>query len=123
MKLAIRLVRPYVAAALFAAALGAQEPPAPAKAAPTLAAPEVQIAAALQAAPEDRRAGATVLGYTALDPASVVSVLRQGTNDLVCLADDPRDDRFSVACYHESLEPFMRRGRELAAAESPARSG
>ena len=73
---------------------------------------EVQIAAALQAAPEERRAGAKVLGY---DAAGTLKVLREGANGLICLADDPRDDDWSVACYHESLEPFMRRGRELAA--------
>jgi hypothetical protein len=41
--------------------------------------------------------------------------LRKGTNDLICLADDPTDKTFSVACYHKDLEPFMARGRELAA--------
>jgi hypothetical protein len=75
--------------------------------------PGEQIAAALEAAPEDRRAAARVLGWA--DDGSVVE-LRAGTNDLVCLADQPGDDKFSVACYHASLEPFMRRGRELAAA-------
>jgi hypothetical protein len=35
---------------------------------------------------------------------------------MVCLADRPGDEGWSVACYHESLEPFMRRGRELEAA-------
>jgi hypothetical protein len=39
--------------------------------------------------------------------------LREGSNELICLADDPTDDRFSVACYHESLEPYMARGRDL----------
>lgn len=77
------------------------------QAAPT---PDVQIAAALQAAPEDRRAAATVLGY---DAAGAVVTLRQGTNDIVCLADNPKDTNFSVACYHKDLEPFMARGREL----------
>lgn len=74
--------------------------------------PETQIAAAVQAAPEDRRAAAAVLGY---DPAGQLVTLRAGTNDLVCLADDPRDEAFSVACYHKDLEPFMARGRELRA--------
>ena len=32
---------------------------------------------------------------------------------MICLADAPGDDRFHVACYHESLEQFMARGREL----------
>ncbi len=76
-------------------------------------APEAhQIAAALRAAPEDLRAGATVLGY---DTGGKLGVLREGSNELHCLADTPDDDRFSVACYHKDLEAFMARGRELAA--------
>lgn len=71
---------------------------------------EVQIAAATAAAPEDRRDGARVLGY---DATGELVELRAGTNDLVCLADEPGDERFHVACYHVSLEPYMRRGREL----------
>jgi len=73
---------------------------------------ETQIAAAVQAAPADRRGGATVLGY---DAQGTLTTLRKGTNDLVCLADDPRDESFSVACYHRDLEPFMARGRALTA--------
>lgn len=88
----------------------ATEPP------PALPPAAEQIAAALQAAPADRRAGAQVLGYAAEGEKSAVTVLRAGSNDLVCLADKPGDDKFSVACYHQSLEPFMRRGRELEAA-------
>lgn len=71
-----------------------------------------QVAAAVRAAPEDRRAGATVLGY---DSAGELGVLRKGSNELHCLADTPGDDQFSVACYHKDLEPFMARGRELTA--------
>lgn len=73
---------------------------------------EEQIAAAVLAAPAEWRAGATVLGY---DASGSVVTLRKGTNDLVCLADNPKDTRFSVACYHKDLEPFMARGRELVA--------
>jgi hypothetical protein len=73
---------------------------------------EEQIAAAVQAAPEEMRAGAAVLGYQA--DGKLVE-LRKGTNELICLADDPKDTRFSVACYHKDLEPFMARGRELTA--------
>lgn len=73
---------------------------------------EAQLAAAIQAAPEDRRDGARVLGWTA--DRKVVE-LRAGSNDLVCLAARPGDAQWSVACYHESLEPFMARGRELTA--------
>jgi hypothetical protein len=77
----------------------------------TLSADE-QIASAILAAPEERRAGAAVLGY---DAQGKLVTLRKGNNDLVCLADDPKDNRFSVACYHKDLEPFMARGRELTA--------
>ena len=73
---------------------------------------EAQLAAAIQAAPEGRRGGARVLGWTA--DGKVVE-LRAGSNDLVCLAARPGDAQWSVACYHESLEPFMARGRELTA--------
>ena len=40
-------------------------------------------------------------------------MLRPGTNEMVCIADDSSGKRFHVACYHKSLEPFMARGREL----------
>jgi hypothetical protein len=71
---------------------------------------EAQVAAAVQAAPEDRRADATVLGY---DDKGNVTTLRQGSNDLICLADNPAVEGFSVACYHKDLDAFMARGREL----------
>lgn len=77
-----------------------------------VAAPEIQIAGAVAAAPEDRRDGARVLGY---DAEGNLVELREGTNDLVCLADAPGDEMFRVACYHVSLEPYMARGRELRA--------
>lgn len=73
--------------------------------------PAHQIASSVQAAPEALREGATVLGYNG---DGDVEVLREGTNHLNCLADNPSDDSFSVACYHKDLEPFMARGRELS---------
>ncbi|MFQ5527248.1 MAG: hypothetical protein ACE5GX_13415 [Thermoanaerobaculia bacterium] len=73
---------------------------------------ERQIAAAVSAAPEDRRSEATVLGYTR--DGDLVE-LRSGANEIICLADKPGDERFHVSCYHRSLEPFMVRGRELRA--------
>jgi hypothetical protein len=78
----------------------------------TSASAEDQIASAILAAPEERRAGAAVLGY---DPQGKLVTLRKGSNELICLADKPADNRFSVACYHKDLEPFMARGRELEA--------
>ena len=69
-----------------------------------------QISSASLPAPADRRAGATILGY---DTNGTLTTLRTGSNEFVCLADNPNDNAFSVACYHEDLEPFMARGREL----------
>jgi len=69
-----------------------------------------QIAGAVQAAPKERRDGAGVLGYS---PEGKFVTLRNGTNDLICLADDPKEAGFNVSCYHKDLEPFMARGREL----------
>ncbi|HZS06182.1 MAG TPA: hypothetical protein VFD58_15180 [Blastocatellia bacterium] len=83
----------------------------PAAAQTTMSA-EAQIASAILAAPEERRAEAAVLGY---DAQGKLVTLRKGTNDLICLTDDPADKRFSVACYHKDLEPYMARGRELTA--------
>ena len=71
-----------------------------------------RIATALLAAPEASRDGARVIGYNA---AGELVTLREGSNEFVCLADDPNKDGFSAACYHRSLEPFMARGRELKA--------
>ena len=71
-----------------------------------------QITAAVSPAPEPMRDNATVLGYS--DTQELIT-LREGENELICLADSPGDDRFHVACYHNDLEPFMKRGRELKA--------
>ncbi|WP_080241642.1 hypothetical protein [Spirosoma rigui] len=71
---------------------------------------DVQIKTAVLAAPADKQAGAMVYGYS--DKNEFV-VLRKGTNELVCLADDPAQKGLSVSCYHRDLEPFMKRGREL----------
>jgi hypothetical protein len=85
--------------------------PQAAATAPTPSA-EQQIAGAVLAAPEERRADATVLGY---DGSGTTVTLRKGTGDLICLADDPKEADFDVACYQKDLEPFMARGRELRA--------
>lgn len=71
-----------------------------------------QIAAAVQAGPADLHAGAMVYGY---DGNGNLIVLRKGTNELICLADNPKKKGFEVDCYHKDLEPFMARSRELRA--------
>ena len=92
---------------LAVASLAAQQP-----AALRVLPPARQIAAAVLPLPADQRPGATVLGY---DAQGKLVRLRAGSGIFTCLADDPRDDRFHVACYHNSLEPFMARGRQLRA--------
>lgn len=74
--------------------------------------PEAQIAAAALAAPADLREGAAVFGYNA---QGQLVKLREGKNELVCIANDPSKTSFSVSCYHKELEPYMARGRELQA--------
>jgi hypothetical protein len=99
-------------ALLAAPGAGAQSQPAATAGPTTPPSAEQQIAAAVLAAPEDMRADATVLGYA---PDGHFTMLRQGRGGLTCLASDPKSDRFHVACYHRSLEPFMARGRALRA--------
>src|SRR5579872_5815511 len=73
---------------------------------------DVQIASAILAAPAELRDGAAVLGYNA---KGELVRLREGKNEMICLASDPAKTTLSVACYHKDLEPFMARGRELSA--------
>ena len=96
---------------LLAGTVAAQAPAPPAAAPRTLTA-EQQIASAVLPLPADMQAGATVWGYGA---DGRFTRLRDGTNHMVCLADNPREERFHVACYHDGLEVFMARGRELRA--------
>jgi hypothetical protein len=71
---------------------------------------EAQIAGAVSAAPAGLRDGAEVRGYRNYHR---MVTLRPGTNAMICLADDPAEGRWHVACYHRDLEPFMARGRDL----------
>lgn len=71
---------------------------------------EQQIASAVLPLPTEFRATASVLGHGA---DGRLTTLRRGAGPFVCLASDPMQERFHVACYHRSLEPFMARGREL----------
>jgi hypothetical protein len=71
-----------------------------------------QIAAAVSPLPEQQQAAARVLGHNA---QGKLVVLRQGSNDFTCIADDGVSKQYHVACYHKSLEPFMAQGRVLHA--------
>ena len=73
---------------------------------------EQQIASAVLAAPAETRDGAKVYGY---DDDGKFTTLRESTNNMICIADDPNKDGFQVVAYHEGMEPFMARGRALKA--------
>jgi hypothetical protein len=72
-----------------------------------------QIAAAVSPLPQEFRESAAVLGYQTGQKG--LQQLRAGKGPFICLADDPADERFHVACYHNTLEAFMARGRQLRA--------
>lgn len=74
---------------------------------------EDQIKVAIMAAPAEMRDGAMVYGY---NTKGEFTVLRRGTNSLICLGDDPKQAGINVSAYHVDLEPFMARGRELKSA-------
>ena len=71
---------------------------------------EAQIKSASMAAPEEMRDGVKVFGFNA--DGELVE-LKKGTNELICIADDPAQKGFNAACYYKDLEPFMARGRAL----------
>jgi hypothetical protein len=74
--------------------------------------PEQQLVSAVMAAPKEVRDEATVYGF---DEEGNLITLRVGTNNFICIADNPSTEGFQVVCYHNSLEPMMARGRELEA--------
>lgn len=71
---------------------------------------EAQIKAALLAAPEGKRDEAKVYGF---DKNRNIVVLKKGTNEMICVADDPSQTGFSASCFHKDLETFMTRGWKL----------
>ncbi|WP_270087517.1 hypothetical protein [Sphingobacterium sp. SYP-B4668] len=73
---------------------------------------DIQIKIAMQAAPTEFREGAKVYGY---DSEGKFVILREGTNDYICLAPDYKLPLLYAYAYPKSLEPFMARGRELIA--------
>jgi len=73
---------------------------------------EALIVTALMAAPKESRSRCKVIGY---NMAGEFVTLKEGDNEFIVLADNPKKDGFSAACYHKDLEPFMARGRALRA--------
>lgn len=79
---------------------------------------EALLATALMAAPEASRDFSTVIGF---NMAGEFVTFKEGSNEFICLTDDPKQEGFNAACYHKSLEPFMARGRALRAEGKSAR--
>ena len=79
-----------------------------------------QIASAMLALPTEFRDGARVLGYRAGGKELVP--IRDANGQFTCLATEPGKS-FHVACYQNSMEPFMLRGRELRAAGREGSAG
>jgi hypothetical protein len=73
---------------------------------------DLQIRLAVRAAPPGLGDSATVQGY---DASGAFVTLRKGTNKLICMAPNPKAERFEVSCHQADLEPFFARGRELSA--------
>lgn len=73
---------------------------------------EALVATALMAAPKASREGCKVIGF---NMAGEFVTFREGSNEFIVLVDDHQKKGFNAACYHNSLEPFMARGRELRA--------
>ncbi|TYB74063.1 hypothetical protein ES674_14615 [Bizionia myxarmorum] len=73
---------------------------------------ESQINTSLLACPEMYQEHAKVLGY---NQKGELITLREGTNEIICLSDNPNKDGISVSCYSDKLEAYMARGRELLA--------
>ena len=84
--------------------------------------PEQQIAETVQALPEALRDGAAVFGY---DSKGERTLLRPGTNQMICWADDPdltnALGRFFVKCFPKSMEAYYNRQHELSSMETQAR--
>ncbi len=86
--------------------------------------PALSIAAAAGAAAQDAVALAIAPIPTEAEQATAKVIqkqgndwvtLREGAGPFICVADDPAADGFHSACYHDSLETYMARGRELTA--------
>ena len=78
----------------------------------TIPTKEWQIKTALMAVPEEYKDGAKIYGY---DAQGSFVTLKEGSNEYIALASDPKKKNFSTAAYHKSLDEFMARGRELKA--------
>lgn len=71
---------------------------------------EIKIRLATHFLSEVEKADARVLGYS---EQGEIEVLRESSNHLTCVYDDPNNEGLEIICYHSKLEDFMLRGRDL----------
>ena len=69
-----------------------------------------QIASSVLPLPAEFRQSARILGYR--EGSTKLVPLKEGTGPFTCLATEPGKD-LHFACYHNSMEAFMARGRAL----------
>lgn len=75
------------------------------------------IASALLPLPEVLRGEAAVVQ---LDSAGQPTLLRKGTNGMICMADRPGDDEFDVRCYNKDFISVVYRIFQLRSGEKVA---
>ena len=71
-----------------------------------------KISDAIKALPESMREGAAVVEY---DADGYRTVIREGSNSLVCEPDDPNVEGFRVGCYHQNRIARLNFERQFAA--------
>ena len=76
---------------------------------------DVDVETAVLPLPANLQSNASVMTYTA---EGTLRIIRSGTNGFFCIADNPRDQQFSVACHPESMRPYLERRRQLSLTES-----
>lgn len=71
---------------------------------------DTQVKLATHFLSADEKKQAKVLGYS---PKGELIVLKDANGHLTCLADDPSKKGVELVCYHNKLDAFMQRGRDL----------
>ena len=75
----------------------------------------VDVEIAVLPLPANLQSEASVVTYTS---EGTLQIIRAGTNGFFCIADNPEDQRFSVACHPDSMRPYLERHRQLSLTET-----
>ncbi len=76
---------------------------------------DVDVETAVLPLPANLQSDASVVTYTA---EGTLRIIGAGTNGFFCIADNPDDQRFSVACHPESMRAYLERRRQLSLTET-----